>query len=209
VYAKKCYLEAFKWHGDVGQAEKLNQMTFPSDILLTTPESLEAILLRKANWKEVFAHLETIVIDEAHYFAQTERGAHLVSLLCRIVSEAKIDPQRIALTATIGNPDSLQDWLLNDRIRGKSIKADASETKKRDFQIEYYSNESPLIYQRLYSLLTNKKSIVFERSRSKTEELAMIINEYNYASKSRIPVRVKTHHSSISKHLREAAELSI
>lgn len=41
-YAEKCYMEAFKWHGDVSQGDKIQQMAFPSDILLTTPESIEA-----------------------------------------------------------------------------------------------------------------------------------------------------------------------
>jgi ATP-dependent Lhr-like helicase len=208
-YAKMCYLEAFKWHGDVSQSDKIQQMLFPSDILLTTPESIEAILLRKSNWRDVFKNLETIVIDEAHYFALTERGSHLVSLLERIEAGIGSSPQRIAVTATIGNPDELLRWLMGNRPGGESIRVERKTAKERDFKIMFFTDEGPDPQYTLYNLLTKKKSIVFERSRTKTEETASKINELNGMSQTRFPVKVKTHHSSISKRLREEAEGSI
>ncbi|MRG48324.1 DEAD/DEAH box helicase [Chitinophaga sp. SYP-B3965] len=212
-YAKMCYMEAFKWHGDVSQGEKVQQMLFPSDILLTTPESIEAILLRKSNWVEVFKNLETIVIDEAHYFALTERGSHLISLLERIETDIKKQPQRIAVTATIGNPHELLSWLMGKRAGGESIQASSEVEKERDFKVHYFMEENPerpMLQDSLYTMLGQKdKSIVFERSRSWTEETAARINERNLASQTRSPVRVRTHHSSISKRLREEAESSI
>jgi ATP-dependent helicase Lhr and Lhr-like helicase len=208
-YAKMCYLEAFKWHGDVSQGDKVQQMLFPSDILLTTPESIEAILLRKSNWREVFENLETIVVDEAHYFALTERGSHLISLLERIEAEIKRQPQRIAVTATIGNPNELLGWLMGNRAGGQRIRVESRTQKERDFKVRYFMDEGLGLQASLYDLLINKKSIVFERSRSATEETASRINERNLTSETRIPVKVKTHHSSVSKRLREEAESSI
>jgi ATP-dependent helicase Lhr and Lhr-like helicase len=205
-YAKMCYMEAFKWHGDVSQGEKVQQMLFPSDILLTTPESIEAILLRKPDWREVFRNLETIVIDEAHYFALTERGSHLVSLLERIEKEIKKQPQRIAITATVGNPDDLLSWLMSNRIGGNCIRVQSTTEKARDFKIQYFEEEGFELQNSLYDMLVQKKSIVFERSRSGTEETATRINERNLKSNTRLPVKIKTHHSSISKRLREEAE---
>jgi len=209
TYAKKCSVEAFKWHGDVSQGEKVEQMLYPGQILLTTPESIEAILLCKANWHQVFANLETIVIDEAHYFAQTERGAHLMALLERIGEGIGKIPQRVAVTATIGNPDELLQWLTANRPGGIPIKANRSTPKERDFLVEFIDEEDSSLHQRIYRLLPNKKSIVFERSRSATENTATRINELNQLTQSRIPVKVKTHHSSVSKRLREDAEGSI
>lgn len=205
--AEKCCLEAFKWHGDVGQGDKLQQMNFPSDILLTTPESIEAILLRRANWQTVFSCLETIVIDEAHYFALTERGIHLASLLERVEANMPISPQRIAVTATIGNPQGLLKWLMGNRGGGECINVKSKTKKERDFKIHYFMDEGVDLQNKLYSLLIQKKSIVFERSRSSSEETATRINERNV--NMRLPVRVKTHHSSVSKQLREEAESSI
>jgi ATP-dependent helicase Lhr and Lhr-like helicase len=208
-YAEMCHLEAFKWHGDVSQGEKVQQMLFPSDILLTTPESIEAILLRKPDWRNVFRNLETIVIDEAHYFALTERGSHLVALLERLEAEIKRQPQRIGITATVGNPEELLNWLMSDRAGGECIRVESTTTKVRDFEIQYFIEEGLELQSSLYKMLIQKKSIVFERSRSNTEETASRINERNLATKTRLPVKVKTHHSSISKRLREEAEDSI
>lgn len=208
-YAKRCYLDAFKWHGDVSQADKIQQILFPADILLTTPESLEAILLRKANKADIFSSLETIVIDEAHYFALTERGSHLLSLLERICAYTDEDPQRIAVTATIGNPEGLLQWMMGDRLGGRSIKVAGNNSKERDFKLHFFMDDGSGMQDHLYNLLIRKKSIVFERSRTLCEDTAARINERNIRLQSRFPVRVKTHHSSVSKDLREEAENSI
>jgi ATP-dependent helicase Lhr and Lhr-like helicase len=208
-YAKKCSMEAFKWHGDVSQGEKVQQMLYPSDILLTTPESIEAILLRKSNWVDVFQNLETIVIDEAHYFALTERGAHLVALLERIEAGIKKSPQRIAVSATVGNPKNLLQWLMSNRLEGKIIRQKDKVEKKKDYQISFINSEDNWLHNTLYRLLLNKKSIVFERSRTATEDTATKINEQNSNSKMKVGVKVKTHHSSVSKMWRESAESSI
>jgi ATP-dependent Lhr-like helicase len=208
-YAEKCYLKAFKWHGDVSQGDKIKQMIFPSDILLATPESIEAILLRRANWAEVFRDIETIVIDEAHYFALTDRGSHLLCLLQRIESELKKQPQRIAVTATIGNPGDLLTWLIGNNANGKLIQVPGKTDKERDFMIHYFEDEGVELHNSLYRQLINKKSIVFERSRTGTEDTATKINERNQLVGDRNPVKVKTHHSSVSKRLREEAEGSI
>ena len=53
-YAEASGLQCFKWHGDVGQKKKIDELSNPSQLLLTTPESLEAILLRKAGWHRFF-----------------------------------------------------------------------------------------------------------------------------------------------------------
>ena len=70
-------------------------------------------------------------------------------------------------------------------------------------------NEGLELHSCLYKLLLNRKSIVFERSRTGTEETALRINAQNLETRTAIPVKVKTHHSSVSKQLREEAEGSI
>lgn len=207
-YAKMCYLEAFKWHGDVNQSEKINQMTFPSDILLTTPESLEAILLRKSNWHELFGALETVVIDEAHYFALTERGSHLVSILERIERGIKKNPQRIAVTATIGNPVDLLRWITG-KEEGIPIKTKSSQEKERDFLIRFFDEDKESLHLHLYNLLLKKKSIVFEGSRTNTEDTASRLHAFNNQIDSRFELKVRTHHSSVGKRMREDAERGI
>ena len=195
------------WRCEPGRQNTTN--AFPVRYTFTTPESLEAILLRKANWKDVFENLETIVIDEAHYFALTERGSHLISLLERIVSGIKKQPQRIAVTATVGNPDELLQWLIGNQMGGESVRVKNTTDQKRDFRITHFTEDELEFYPYLYSLLGRKKSIVFERSRTGTEHTASRINELNISTQPIFPVKVKTHHSSVSKQLREGAEGSI
>jgi ATP-dependent Lhr-like helicase len=208
-YAEMCYKEAFKWHGDVGQQDKVNQFIFPSDILLTTPESLEAILLRRGNWPVAFAHLETVVIDEAHYFAMNERGSHLVSLLQRLEAGIKKQIQRVAVTATIGNPDELLYWMTGADSVGRVIRVASTTEKKKEFAIRFFSDEDARLHPYLYSQLPRRKSLVFERSRTGTEDTASRIHAMNNLTGTRNPINVRTHHSSVSKRLREEAETSI
>lgn len=217
-YAEKCGLKAFKWHGDVSQSQKINQIISPSELLLTTPESLEAILLRKSNWMELFSSLQTIIIDEAHSFALGERGSHLVCLLERLENELESKPQRIALTATVGNPEEMLLWLAGQkRNPGKRIHVKRKIEKEKDFKVHLFdwendSEENPEEHsylrfnEVLYNLLPSERSIIFANSRSKTEEIATQINQKNIESRTRNPVKVRTHHSAVSKYFREEAE---
>lgn len=217
-YAKACGLQCFKWHGDVDQKEKINELKAPSQLLLTTPESLEAILLRKAGWIKFFSGLEVVIIDEAHNFAFGDRGGHLVSLLERLEKAINISFQRIALTATIGNPEDMLKWLAgSNRHPGKRVHVSSQRQKETDYLIQFFSRTLDKEVQpdetssfrkitALYKLLPNKKSIVFGGSRSNTENLAAAIRKMNSYYGTKIPVRVRTHHSSVSKYYREEAE---
>lgn len=220
-YSKACGLHYFKWHGDVGQKEKINAFQNPHQILLTTPESLEAILLRKAGWQNFFSGLEYVIIDEAHNFAACDRGSHLVSLLERLETKIHNVPQRIALTATIGNPDAMLDWLSGrKRPKGKRIHVRSSTEKPKDYKILFFDPlrqvedkpETQSAYRRLkylYELLPLKKSIVFGGSRRNSEAIATAINQLNLNHKRKVPVNVRTHHSAVSKFYREYAESHI
>lgn len=217
-YAGACGLYAFKWHGDVGQREKVLALRTPPQLLLTTPESLEAILLLKAEWRAFFAGLQCVIIDEAHNFAAGDRGGHLVSLVER-VSRAT-DPeavQRIALSATIGNPEGMLKWLSgSSRQPGVRVHV-PSQSKQRDFEIAFFDEEADTEetppaeraawrqFKALRGVLLGKKAIVFEGSRRKTEALAKAFSTYN-ARTPREQVRVRTHHSAVSRFYREEAE---
>lgn len=216
-YSSVCGLHSFKWHGDVSQREKIKTFRNPSQVLLTTPESLEAILLRKAEWQQFFSDLQTIIIDEAHNFAGVDRGSHLVSLLERLESKINHKPQRIAVTATIGNPQEMLQWLAGThRKTGKRIFVDSSIMGEKNFEIQYFLNENsvvgqeiPASYKRLnalYKTLPNKKSIIFGSSRTNCESVASAIIQFSSIKKRSIPVKVRTHHSSVSKYYREEAE---
>lgn len=100
------------WHGDVGPTQRRSLVAAPPDLLLTTPESLEAILVStKVDPHRFFADVRAVVIDELHAFAGDDRGWHLLAVLERIQRIAGRRLQRVGLSATIGNPDELLAWM--------------------------------------------------------------------------------------------------
>ena len=98
-------LQPQPWYADRAwmQAERARIARTPPDILITTPESLYLLLTSRA--RELFASLETVIVDEIHAVAGDKRGAHLALSLERLdalVTEAGgAPPQRIGLSATV------------------------------------------------------------------------------------------------------------
>src|SRR5207247_1176301 len=95
----------------------------PAELLMTTPESLEVMLVSgRVDECTLFDDLRVVVIDEVHALAGTDRGAHLMSVIERLVCVSKHDVQRVGLSATVGNPDSILEWLkgTSDR-RGRVV----------------------------------------------------------------------------------------
>ena len=81
-------------------------------MLLTTPESLEAMLISlKVEHRALFTGLRAIVVDEVHAFAGDDRGWHLLAVLERLTRVTGRPIQRVGLSATVGNPDELLGWL--------------------------------------------------------------------------------------------------
>ncbi|MEH1014263.1 DEAD/DEAH box helicase [Micromonospora sp. CPCC 206060] len=100
------------WHGDVTSGRRRKILRERPDILLTTPESLESMLVStKVDHAEFFGQLRAIVVDEVHAFAGDDRGWHLLAVLERLSRIAGRPVQRIGLSATVGNPDDLLHWL--------------------------------------------------------------------------------------------------
>jgi ATP-dependent helicase Lhr and Lhr-like helicase len=100
------------WHGDTSQTQRRRMRVERPDILLTTPESLESLLVSPlVNPHEFFADLHAVIVDEIHAFAGDDRGWHLLAVLERLTRLAHRPLQRIGLSATVGNPAGLVNWL--------------------------------------------------------------------------------------------------
>jgi ATP-dependent helicase Lhr and Lhr-like helicase len=84
--------------GDTPAAERAHFTRHPSDILITTPESI--YLLLTSNAREVLRSVETVVLDEIHALVPTKRGSHLALSLERLESLCGRKLQRIGLSAT-------------------------------------------------------------------------------------------------------------
>ena len=192
-------LTAFKWHGDVGGGPRKKFLESPASVLMTTPESLEVLLMTgKAEENRLFDHTRFVVIDEIHAFAADDRGAHLMALLERIQSVSDKDMQRIGLSATVGNPEDLSVWMQGTSGRERTVVDPPREKTVRRVSIHYVAGEPEETAAAAVPRALGKKSIFFTQGRAATEEVRQ-------AFKSR-DVDVFVHHSSVSRDLREEAE---
>lgn len=192
------YRSAFKWHGDVARGEKEKYFKDPSSILMITPESLEVILLNKRIDKdELFKNVRSIVVDEIHSFADGERGVHLMAVLERIQEYSKHDIQRIGLSATVGNPEQISEWLQGSSKRPRGVIDPPKENKPKKIEIKYVNDDEQLgieVYKRAFG----KKALLFSNSRTGAEGIKNVLQEKGIES--------YVHHSSINKYFREVAE---
>ncbi|MCD8074550.1 MAG: DEAD/DEAH box helicase [Lachnospiraceae bacterium] len=102
---REANIPVWHWHGDVSQSHKNKMMKHPSGILQITPESLEAMLLHKHSAiTKLFGDLRFIVIDEIHSLMRGDRGGQTLCLIERLCRQAGVNPRRIGLSATIGDP---------------------------------------------------------------------------------------------------------
>lgn len=187
------------WHGDISAGVKKKIRDDPPDILLTTPESLEVMLTsRRTDAAVLFRDVRAVVVDEIHAFAGDDRGWHLLSVLERVRRLVGREVQRIGLSATVGNPDGLLQWLSGhcDGV-GRVINPPASDDARIEVQLDYVGNldNAATVISRLHR---GEKRLVFVDSRARVEELAARLRE--------LGVDTYVSHSSLSVEERRQAE---
>ncbi len=188
----------FKWHGDIGANERGKFTQDPADILMTTPESLEVMLVsRRVPSERLFRMLQAVVIDEVHAFAGDDRGAHLVSLLERLQRHAGRDIQRIGLSATVGNPDEILSWLGGTSRRKARLVDPPKPPSAAELQLDWVASV-PNAARVISQLDRGKKRIVFVDSRRRVEQLGEAL--------AQAEVKTFLMHSSLSTDERRAAE---
>ena len=99
-------LSAAVRHGDTPTAERRKQAAHPPDILITTPETLQAILPGKVMQRHL-RNVRFVVVDEVHQLAEDRRGVQLAVALERLRHVTGKDFQRIGLSATVGHPEQI------------------------------------------------------------------------------------------------------
>lgn len=197
-YARMVGLEVFKWHGDVSDSRKKTFRVTPAHILMTTPESLEVMMISaRTDARALFGGLSAVVIDEVHAFAGDDRGAHLASLLERLGAFCGRDIQRIGLSATVGNPHVIGEWLQGSSRRPFRLVDPPRPKPDRDLRLDLCADIGEASAG-IGQLARGKKSLVFVESRSKAEKVAHALGGTG--------VDVFIHHSSVSRSDRAIAE---
>ena len=198
-YSRLFGLESAVWHGDVGQRDRRNILRDHPNCLLTTPESLEVMLLSdRVDHRSLFANLRMVIVDEIHSFAGDDRGWHLLSVLSRITRFAGHELQRIGLSATVGNPDDLSQWLAGSCSGVRAVYQPPQQTASTaKVEVDYVGSlqNAGMVISRLHRGL---KRLVFVDARSKVEEIGNWLMENG--------VRTFVTHSSLSQEQRHAAE---
>lgn len=198
LYTQMVGLRRFVWHGDVGQGARKRFLHEPAEVLMTTPESLEVMLMSsRVSVPALFGDLRMVIIDEVHALAGTDRGAHLLSVLERVARHAQGDVQRVGLSATVGNPDSILDWLQGSSQRSGQVIDPPHQPSKKALLI-VQREELYEIAADAATIGRSKKSLLFCQSRSLTEAAASAMKDEG--------IEVFVHHSSVSAEERERAE---
>ena len=220
------------WHGDVSASKKQRFAKNARGILQITPESLEAMLMRRHHdLARLFGDLRFVVIDEAHAFLGSDRGRQVICQLERLEAVASQPVRRIGLSATIGEPALAMDWL-----RGTSSlpvhKIDSAQTPQMELALEYFLLPPPkdedaepapwqpplddagltsllvpaeVFYAHMHRLTQRaRKTLIFSNSRGGTEAIGLQLREIS--SRQRLPDFYHVHHGNVSAPLREAAE---
>ncbi len=137
---RECDVDVWHWHGDVSQEQKKKLLRRPSGILQITPESLEAMLLhRHSQIPSLFGDLRFVVIDEIHSFLRGDRGGQMLCLLERLSRMAGVNPRRIGLSATIGEPALVGGFLSAGTGRGTIIPKIQSPGAKWRISVAHFS----------------------------------------------------------------------
>jgi len=197
-YASMLGLEAFKWHGDVTAATKKKFLRAPCEVLITTPESLEVMLISgNVPTAKLFKHLKYVIIDEIHSLGSCDRGNHLISVLERIRAYCDNDFQRIGLSATVGNPDQILEWLQGSSKNPQKLVDPPKKTGIKRIKIKLTNEPGQLVSQVIHAA-HGIKSLLFCESRRLVEKISSGLKE--------LGVLIYVHHSSLSREEREDSE---
>ncbi len=203
-------------HGDTSQYERTMQAANPADMFITTPETLQAILVG-SKMREHLRNVRWIVIDEVHELVSSKRGVQLSTGMERLKNLISPNNKRglqiVGLSATVGSPEKVAEFIT---AGGKCRIINAEENKKVDIKVEsprpvtndrkvsdniFVPTETVARLRRINDLIQKNSSVLtFTNTRQFAEVLS---SRLKVMDKS---LSIETHHSSLSKHVRIEAE---
>lgn len=197
-------------HGDTSQRERRRQSVKPPGMLITTPETLQAILPTKVMRRHLSA-VRWVIIDEIHDLAASKRGAQLTIGLERLEEVTGQPFQRIGLSATVGNPEVVASFIGGTHhVRVVEVKVDKSytysveypEPKEEDFDLSDELNTSPQVASRLRRIRGlvqgHGSTLIFVQGRGQAESLGYKLGKLDPG--------IEVHHGSLSRQQRQRIE---
>jgi ATP-dependent Lhr-like helicase len=199
-------------HGDTEMKLRRRQAISPPKMLVTTPETLQAIL-PGSRMKEHLSHVGFVVVDEVHELASSKRGVQLTVALERLREATGKDFQRIGLSATVGNADEVAGFVAGTRreikvvqatlLKGYKYHVESPSPREADYDLGLKLNTSPEAAARIRRLTElvdgHKSTLVFVNSRTIAEMLGYKFNQLGRTD-------IEVHHGSLSKEERARIE---
>jgi ATP-dependent helicase Lhr and Lhr-like helicase len=194
--------------GDTPADRKARQRVRPPHILLTTPESL-SLLLSHEDSALLFGNLKAIVVDEVHAFATGKRG-DLLSLALSRLQKLAPNMRRVALSATVSDPEAYQGWLAPHAdietvevvIGDAGAEAEISILLPEDERIPWSGHSGRWATDNVMrEIEKHKTTLIFCNTRSLAE---LIFQDLWTANEAHLPIGI--HHGSLSIEARRKVE---
>jgi len=215
-WAKELGISISVRHGDTTQSERAKQARNPPSLLITTPETLQAILPTKYLGKALES-VEKVIIDEVHELYESKRGSQLSLALERLLQKrGQKSFQRVGLSATVGQPDRVAKFLCGDREcdvvrlsveRAVKLRIESPKPTKLDKELseKLVVDEWAAARLRLMDdlILAHKATLAFVNTRQVAETLTSRMLKLRSAQQER---GIGVHHGSLSKDVRIRAE---
>ncbi len=196
-------------HSDISQAQKNEIKTNPADILITTPESLQLLLMGK-KLREHIQNVKYVIIDEVHEMAQNERGSQFAIAMERLKILAG-NFQIIGLSATARNENELAMFIspennieiikpkIDKKMDIKVILPEKSNDKIAELMA--CDNQYAGAIEKIHDIIEkNNGTIVFVNRRYVAEDMSFRLKLWLKNPD------IEVHHGSLSKETRETAE---
>ena len=197
--------------GDTPADRRARQRVKPPHMLLTTPESL-SLLLSHEDSTLLFANLRTIIVDEVHAFAAGKRG-DLLSLAMARLQKLAPNMRRVALSATVSDPESYQAWLaphadietVDVVIGDPGAEAEIGIMLPEDERIPWSGHSGRWAAQNIMrEIERHKTSLIFCNTRSLAE---LIFQDLWTVNERHLPIGI--HHGSLSLEARRKTEAAV
>jgi len=212
-WAQRLDLRIAVRHGDTEVKERATQAKRPPDMLIITPETLQAILTGRVMKRHLNA-VKYVIVDEVHELAEDKRGSQLALALERLRWITMNDFQIIGLSATIGTPEKVAKFLAGNGREvtivhvpvGRQIRLEVTYPQPGSTDVELASRlyTHPDVAARLRlirSLIESHHSVIlFTNTRAIAEVLASRMKVWD------VDFPISIHHGSLAKPSRISAE---